>query len=187
MSCIVCGKFASKLFDELKFCDRCYSFNINNNDYSKNIEYEKPSYVVDGIYLGSQNSSIDREKLKELNIQYILIVGKGMRKLFSDIQYHIIEIDDSLEQDIREAVVSSLNIIKNWQQTGGNILIHCVSGISRSSSIVIAYLMNKYCYDFDDAYLYLKDKRKIINPNKNFVDQLKKMDLNNSGRLESIQ
>ncbi len=52
------------------------------------------------------------------------------------------------------------------------ILVHCVSGISRSASIVIAYIMDKYKMNYDQAFSYVKTKRTTIRPNTNFVEQL---------------
>jgi protein-tyrosine phosphatase len=49
-------------------------------------------------------------------------------------------------------------------------------GISRSASLVIAYLMRRYKYGYEKAYNKVKDRRKIINPNPGFVMQLKKYD-----------
>lgn len=54
-----------------------------------------------------------------------------------------------------------------------NIFIHCAAGVSRSASFTIAYLMRKNKMSFDEAYKYVKDRRKIIRPNSYFVEQLK--------------
>lgn len=40
--------------------------------------------------------------------------------------------------------------------------------ISRSGSIVIAYLMKKFNWSFEKAWNFAKDKRKIAKPNKGF-------------------
>jgi protein-tyrosine phosphatase len=52
------------------------------------------------------------------------------------------------------------------------ILVHCHAGISRSSSIVIAYLMYRYQYVLDEAFLRVKEKRAKIRPNPGFCVQL---------------
>lgn len=51
----------------------------------------------------------------------------------------------------------------------GNVLVHCFAGISRSSSGIIAYLMNKYGQTFTEALAYCKAKRPIVDPNPGFV------------------
>lgn len=55
-------------------------------------------------------------------------------------------------------------------------LIHCNLGISRSSSILIAYLINKYKMCLYAAFNYVKDKRLQIAPNYSFLRQLKQFE-----------
>jgi hypothetical protein len=55
-------------------------------------------------------------------------------------------------------------------------LIHCNLGISRSSSILIAYLIAKYRLCLYSAFKYVKDKRLQIAPNYSFLRQLKQFE-----------
>ena len=52
------------------------------------------------------------------------------------------------------------------------MLVHCVGGISRSSTIVIAYLMLKHGYTLNDAYDFVKAKKSNVAPNFSFMQQL---------------
>ncbi|KAF9061380.1 protein-tyrosine phosphatase-like protein, partial [Rhodocollybia butyracea] len=52
------------------------------------------------------------------------------------------------------------------------VLVHCVEGISRSASVVAAFLMAQYGWTPREAVGYVKEKRKIANPNFGFVKQL---------------
>lgn len=52
-------------------------------------------------------------------------------------------------------------------------MIHCNLGISRSSSILIAYLIARYKVCLYQAFKYVKDKRLQIAPNYSFLRQLK--------------
>ena len=45
------------------------------------------------------------------------------------------------------------------------ILVNCMIGSSRSATIVIAYIMWKQKMKYEDAFNFVKSKRKIINPN----------------------
>ena len=49
-------------------------------------------------------------------------------------------------------------------------------GISRSPTIVISYLMYKEKMKFEEAYDFVKEKRKVISPNSGFQEQLKKFE-----------
>jgi protein-tyrosine phosphatase len=50
--------------------------------------------------------------------------------------------------------------------------------MSRSPSIVIAYLMWKYKLTYKEAVLEVKQNRSFINPNENFIKQLLKFEKN---------
>ncbi|KAG6331568.1 hypothetical protein ID866_7521 [Astraeus odoratus] len=52
------------------------------------------------------------------------------------------------------------------------VLVHCVEGISRSTSVVCAYLIAEYGYAPAQAVQYVKSKRRSAEPNFGFVRQL---------------
>lgn len=58
------------------------------------------------------------------------------------------------------------------KNSNGKVLIHCHAGISRSATICMAYLMATKRLRMEEAYEYVKSKRKIISPNFNFMGQL---------------
>lgn len=55
--------------------------------------------------------------------------------------------------------------------TAGKILVHCHVGVSRSATIVLAYLMLKHNMILVEAVKHVKQGRMII-PNRGFLRQL---------------
>ncbi len=49
-------------------------------------------------------------------------------------------------------------------------------GISRSASVVIAYIMYKNKMKFKEAYDFVHKKRNVISPNMGFQEQLEKFE-----------
>lgn len=159
----------------MNVCDDCFQTNLlHYNSFNSQLEYEPPDHIIDNIYLGSQRSGVDLHRLSELNIRYVLMLGKGMKANFDQMVYKIIEIDDSLEENLSDYIRQALDFIAESQTNHSNILVHCVSGISRSASIVIAYIMDKYQMNYEQAHAQVKAKRAMIRPNSNFIDQLNK-------------
>lgn len=52
------------------------------------------------------------------------------------------------------------------------VLIHCQQGVSRSASLVIAYIMKSKSMDINEAYAYVKNKSPCIGPNMSLIYQL---------------
>lgn len=52
------------------------------------------------------------------------------------------------------------------------VLVHCAKGISRSPSVVAAYLMYAFCWAPKKALAYVKNKRRGAEPNFGFITQL---------------
>lgn len=57
-------------------------------------------------------------------------------------------------------------------QSGRGVLVHCQAGVSRSATIVIAYLMKHTLMTMTDAYKYVRSRRPVVSPNLNFMGQL---------------
>ncbi|BFG23097.1 hypothetical protein CerSpe_093710 [Prunus speciosa] len=58
------------------------------------------------------------------------------------------------------------------REHGGRVFVHCCQGVSRSTSLVIAYLMWREGQSFDDAFQYVEAARGIADPNMGFASQL---------------
>ncbi len=57
-------------------------------------------------------------------------------------------------------------IDKHLEKT--NVVVHCAEGVSRSPTIVIAYLMKKLHWSYMYTIGFVKDRRKSIRPNRGF-------------------
>ena len=62
--------------------------------------------------------------------------------------------------------------IKDAQDRGGRVLLHCASGSSRSGAVLIAYLMWQQDLTVDQALALARRSRPIIAPNPGFYEQL---------------
>jgi len=61
-----------------------------------------------------------------------------------------------------------IGFIKEAITSGGSVLVHCYAGVSRSATIVIAYLMQEMAMTFNDAFQHVKRQRWFICPNDGF-------------------
>ena len=53
-------------------------------------------------------------------------------------------------------------------EQGVTVLVHCFAGVSRSTTIVLAYMMQELGFTLADSLLHVKKQRYFINPNDGF-------------------
>ncbi|XP_061602144.1 dual specificity protein phosphatase 19-like [Cololabis saira] len=125
------------------------------------------------LLLGSQDAAHDIDTLQRYKVSHVLNVAYGVTNLFPDqLECKTLEILDLPETQITSYLEECSSFIDQAQQQGGVVLVHCNAGVSRSSSIVIGYLMLREGLSFDAAYGQVKLARPSIRPNAGFYQQL---------------
>ncbi|KAJ0979430.1 hypothetical protein J5N97_014904 [Dioscorea zingiberensis] len=132
------------------------------------------SKVADHIYLGGDSVARNREILKQNGITHVLnCVGFVCPEYFkSDLVYKTLWLQDSPTEDITSILYDVFDYFEDVREQGGRVFVHCCQGVSRSTSLVIAYLMWRKGQSFDDAFQFVKNARGIANPNMGFAVQL---------------
>ncbi|KAK3160895.1 hypothetical protein QOZ80_1BG0067280 [Eleusine coracana subsp. coracana] len=104
-----------------------------------------PCHIDQGLYLGSVGAAMNKEALNNLNITHVLIVARSLNPSFpAEFNYKKVEVLDSPDTDLSKHFDECFSFIDEAISTGGNVLVHCFAGRSRSVTIVVAYLMKKH-------------------------------------------
>ncbi|KAI4351109.1 hypothetical protein L6164_005494 [Bauhinia variegata] len=132
------------------------------------------SKVAEHIYLGGDAVARDRDILKQNGITHVLnCVGFVCPEYFkADFVYRTLWLQDSPSEDITSILYDVFDYFEDVREQGGRVFVHCCQGVSRSTSLVIAYLMWREGQSFDDAFQYVKAARGIADPNMGFACQL---------------
>ena len=133
-----------------------------------------PKEIIPHLFLGSIGSASNLKQLENFKITHIICCASGIKNFFPDkFKYYNINLLDSEKENIRQYFEESFNFIDNGIKNGGNVLVHCHAGISRSSTILIAYIMKSQKMKVDKVLELIKSKREKVNPNIGFLNQLK--------------
>jgi len=148
------------------------------------------SGIKDGIFIGNAYSVIGNYATREadlLDALQISVVISALteeeyedymisREDFPGIAWHRFVIDDDQDEKISEHFFTVYKIISQALTDNKNVIVHCAAGMSRSPTLVIAYLMieNRWCYE--EAFNFVKRRRPIAEPNIGFVKQLKALE-----------
>ncbi|KAK9827884.1 hypothetical protein WJX74_007792 [Apatococcus lobatus] len=141
------------------------------------------SQIRPGLYLGGLSARLSVEKL---GIDYILSVIKpidysGRDKASS--KRMVIPVDDMADTNLLQHFPMCIAFIKQALAAESKILVHCAMGISRSCTVVAAYLMSIEGLPVDTALQELRQKRPMCRPNDGFLEQLHAFDVMNKKLL----
>ena len=120
-----------------------FSFPPKTFDTAVMTEYEPPTQILSYLFLGPGTCSQDKKWLEDNNIGGIINVTRTIPCTFpEDYEYLQIKIADIWNQDLLGHLDLSYEFIERIKISGKSVLIHCAAGISRSSAVTVAYLMN---------------------------------------------
>ena len=132
-----------------------------------------PVEIIPHLFLGSIGSASNLKQLQNFKITHIVCCASGIKNFFpDDFKYINLNLLDSEKEDIKQYFKESFDFIDEAIKNGGNVLVHCHAGVSRSSTILISYIMKSKKMKLNKVLDLLKTKREKVSPNAGFLRQL---------------
>ena len=139
--------------------------------------YKMTEIIPHKLYLSGLKHATNLDWLRQMAITDIitLVILEDMHELTQmlknvGIRHHVYGVQDNVSQKIDELFPSLIYII----DSAPTVLVHCQMGISRSATVVLAYLINNH-HSLYDATMLILNKREIL-PNDGFIRQLIKFE-----------
>lgn len=162
-------------------CDVDDPYNVPRALYESLDQYDpvvrgtqtSPNEIIPGLFLGSVRDA-NPETLDKLGITAIINLMRLPGATPVEDKYRRLEIParDNPFYDLAQSFDRTFEFIDSNLNVGNKILVHCHAGVSRSATVVAAYLIKKYNWSTERTLWYIKGIRPKIQPNEGFIKQL---------------
>ncbi|NXG31081.1 STYL1 protein, partial [Dromaius novaehollandiae] len=123
------------------------------------------------LYMGNFKQACDRQILKDLKIKAQVNISEQPAALFAEDKLLHISVPDSPYADLFSSFPTICHFI-DAQLNYGAVLVFSSLGISRSSTVAMAYLMHSSQLSLKEAWEYVRKCKTNMRPNRGFVKQL---------------
>lgn len=130
--------------------------------------------IVPRLFLGELTAAQSLQLLQQHNIGNVVSAIKQSYDSLAQVNYLCVPIDDTERTNICEW----FDNVAGWIQAklddpnGRGVLVHCIAGVSRSTTLLAAYLMKAHKLTTNEALKFISSKRPQIQPNDFFLHQL---------------
>jgi len=132
--------------------------------------------IIPNLYLGGVNAASDTASLCDAGIRAVCCCCREMEfpsKEFSkQLEYYRVDVEDMSIEPIELFFGEATEFIHSWVSREQPVLVHCRAGVSRSASVVIAYLIAFHGYSLHDAFFLVRSRRSVVTPNLGFMEKL---------------
>lgn len=132
--------------------------------------------VLPGLYLGNIKDAQDKDLLETHNITHVLSIHDTAAPVLEDITYLCISASDHSKQNLVQYFKDSFIFIHECRMKGAGCLVHCVAGVSRSVTLVVAYIMTVTGRGWVESLAAVRAARPCAGPNLGFLRQLEEFE-----------
>ncbi|XP_005912733.1 dual specificity protein phosphatase 22-B isoform X1 [Haplochromis burtoni] len=132
--------------------------------------------VLPDLYLGNFKDARDREHLARNNITHILSIHDSAAPILQEMTYLCISAADLPTQNLSQYFKQSIVFMHESRLKGEGCLVHCLAGVSRSVTLVVAYIMTVTGLGWQEALAAVKVVRPCAGPNLGFQRQLQEFE-----------
>ena len=135
--------------------------------------------VIPGLYLGSVEA-ISEKTYQTFHIRKVISIMGSKNELEevsrwlegSQVEHTCVLVRDNGRDPIEGYFEPLTNEIKSALERKVPTLVHCFAGVSRSATLVAAFLSSTQGWDYNQALEFLKTKRSVVDPCFGFVAKL---------------
>jgi hypothetical protein len=143
------------------------------NVASNSVQFDTSTILEDFLYLGAKGVTGDHDKLSGLRIGFIVNCTQDPPTEYPEnMNYFHVDVGDTANDDISKYFVPACEFIEEGRKSGQCVLVHCTFGMSRSTSIVLAYMIRHQGMSLSQALTHVKERRPVTSPNPGFMKQL---------------
>ncbi|OBZ65648.1 Dual specificity protein phosphatase 13 isoform A [Grifola frondosa] len=134
-----------------------------------------PTEIIPRLYVSDLVAAESASTLVALGITHVVSAMHG-RVLFPSgvpLKRLQLPLQDSPFAELADYLPTATAFVANaLRDPNARVLVHCMQGVSRSTSVVCAFLIAHYGWTPEQAVAYVKSKRSSAEPNCGFVKQL---------------
>lgn len=133
------------------------------------------SEIIPRLYLADMYTATDPLTLQRLGISHVVsVISKPWYTYPTHVQNMCLPIQDRVSANLGGYLDAAVDWIKHALEASedARVMVHCMWGMSRSASVVIAYLMVTRGMSLPRSLRLVKAKRCIVRPNRGFMHQL---------------
>lgn len=132
-----------------------------------------PDQVLDFLFIGSLRTAQEQRVYDDLQITRVVTCGLGMSiTLGEGMDQLLLGLADTVDANLSGHLQKGVDYIADAKAKNEKVLVHCFAGLSRSASLVCAYLMREYRWSFEKSLDFIRLARPNACPNDGFVKQL---------------
>ncbi len=137
-------------------------------------QVDPPSEIIPNPWLGNYSHAYSAISSNIYKFNHIFNIGVIKKSALPFAPHTYIDVEDTIDNDISVHFPTVTEHIHQKLDEGCIVYVHCYVGMSRSPTIIIAYLIRYHGMELKEALDFVKDKRKMSNPNIAFRCQLAK-------------
>lgn len=175
------GSFVAATRRHMRKTSRAKAMEIKSEKEHKYVSFYKTvdAYeILPNVIIGNLASAHDEEFLRRKNVYFVLNLTKEPNEVeVEGIEYKTVPLDDDEDEDLSGHLEECYSFISKAKAASSKketktVLVHSYFGLSRTSAIVIAYLMKEKAWSLREAYDYFIARHPTARPNDGFIVQL---------------
>ncbi|CAN8268523.1 unnamed protein product [Cochlearia groenlandica] len=179
--CHICGHYHK--YEEGEVCGICgHSMPLSSSSSPQvHVSAFSSEILPEFLYLGSYDNASRLEILKAQGISRLLNTVPMCQNLYKNsFTYHCLANEKVLEFD------DAIHFLDQCKKDKERVLVHCMSGKSRSPAIVIAYLMKRKGWRLAESHQWVKQRRTATLITPEFYQQLEEFEKTIFGSKEGM-
>mmetsp|Transcript_19514 Transcript_19514/g.34462 ORF Transcript_19514/g.34462 Transcript_19514/m.34462 type:complete len:331 (+) Transcript_19514:130-1122(+) len=147
--------------------------------------HDEASRILSWLYIGGEKVAADRVRLQQLGIGYVLNCCENLPFASTETQNKRVFLRDTRVEQLVPQLSTAFQFLDEVRRCNGRCLVHCRQGVSRSVSVVLAYLVMRDGLQLRDAWSLMQTQRPAARPNRGFCEQLIDLDTKMHGEASA--